>query len=250
MSTEERYQNQIRFFSQSGDGEAVQQRLARLRVAAFGAGVVAYNALSALTASGVSNINLCEPQTAASEELVQRLNQARGAACQHTPISSATEEVLLGEIKAADAVVVCLDAPAPTLMQAVNLATLRTKTPWVNGQIHAGTGWIGPTIVPGQTPCYACYEFRRNANLPNYDEVIRYETRLKEMPSIVSPLVAPAPLAASVGVLLALEALRLLTGIAMPQTAGRLMRIDFFDSELTYHRILRLPNCPACSNAS
>jgi len=219
MATEERYQDQIRFFSQSADGEAIQHRLARLRIAAFGAGVVASNSLSALEASGVSNVK------------------------------SATEESLLPEIEAADAVVVALDAPAPKLMHAINLACLQTKTPWVSAQIHTGTGWIGPMIIPGQTPCYTCYELRRNANLQNYAEVIRYETRLDEMPSIVSRLVAPVPLAACVGALLALETLRFLSGVALPQTMGRLMRVDFFDSELTYHRVLRLPRCPACGHA-
>src|SRR5690349_16268444 len=222
MATEERYQDQIRFFSQSADGtdgEAVQQRLARLRIAAFGTGVVASNSLSALEASGVSNVK------------------------------SATKESLLPEIEAADVVVVALDAPAPKLMHAINLAALQTKTPWVSAQIHTGTGWIGPMIIPGQTPCYTCYELRRNANLQNYNEVMHYETRIDEMPSIVSRLVAPAPLAACVGALLALETLRLLSGVAMPQTMGRLMRVDFFDSELTYHRVLRLPRCPACGHA-
>lgn len=220
MATEEPYQDQIRFFSKSADGEAIQHQLARLRIAAFGAGVVASHALSALEASGVSNV------------------------------SSATEESLLPEIEAADALVVALDAPAPRLMQAINLAALQTKTPWVSAHIHTGTGWVGPTIIPGETPCYTCYELRRNANLPNYDEVIRYETRLDEMPSIVNRVVAPATLAASVGALLALETIRLLSELAMPQTVGRVMRVDFFDSDLTYHRFLRLPHCPACGQAS
>jgi bacteriocin biosynthesis cyclodehydratase domain-containing protein len=251
MSIEERYQNQIRFFSQSADGEAVQQHLAQLQITALGTGLVAYHSLSALAASGVSNLNLCEPQAAAAEDLIQRINQAvPDAACKHIPISSVTVEALLPEIEAADAVVVCLDAPAPKLMNAVNLATLRTETLWLSGQIHTGTGWVGPTIIPGQTACYTCYELRRNANLQNYDEVILYETRLDEMPSIVSPVIAPAPLAASVGSLLALETLRLLTALATPQTVGRIMRVDFFAPELSYHRILRLPRCPACGHAS
>ena len=160
------------------------------------------------------------------------------------------DQTILQQIEAADAVLVCLDAPAPKLMHAINIATLLTKTPWVSGTIHMGIGWVGPLIIPTETPCYKCYELRRNANLENYDQVMRYETRLDDMPSIVSPVLAPAALAASVGSLLALDTLRLLTGLAMPQTAGRVMRVDFFASEVSYHRILRLPRCPACGHAS
>ena len=251
METEERYLNQIRFFSEIADGEVVQQRLARLRITAFGSGLVAFQALSALALSGVSNINICGPESAAGEDIAQRINQsAHNTNCKHVLFSTVEDETIFQEIEAADAVVVCLDAPAPKLTHAVNIATLHTKTPWISAQMHMGVGWVGPLIIPTETPCYKCYEFRRNANLQNYDQVMRYEMRLDEMPSIVNPVLAPAPLVASVGSLLALDTLRLLTGLAMPQTAGRVMRVDFFASEISYHRILRLPRCPECGHPS
>jgi bacteriocin biosynthesis cyclodehydratase domain-containing protein len=251
MDTEERYQNQIRLFSESADGEAVQQRLARLHIAAFGSGVVASHALTSLAASGVSNINICGPPATAGEELTHNINEAvPDARCKYVLVAALDDPTIFQQIEAVDAIVVCLDAPAPKLMCTVNIAALRTKTPWVSGTIHLGVGWIGPLIIPTETPCYKCYELRRNANLENYDQVMRYETRLDNMPSIVSPVLAPAPLAASVGSLLALDTLRLLTGLALPQTAGRVMRVDFFASEISYHRILRLPRCPACGHTS
>ncbi len=250
MEEEERYQSQVRFFSESADGEDIQQHLGRLRITALGAGLVASYALSSLAASGVPNINICEPQSSTREDIAQKINESvPDAKCRRLIISGVDDQTLVQEIEASDAVVVCLDVPAPKLMRAVNIATLRTKTPWISGQIHMGIGWVGPLIIPTETPCYQCYEFRRKANLQNYDQVMRYETRLDDMPSIVSSMLAPAPLAASVGSLLALDTLRLLTGLAMPQTAGRVMRVDFF-APVTYHRILRLPRCPACGQAS
>ena len=143
---------------------------------------------------------------------------------------------------------VCLDSPAPALLDAVNRAALQANVRWVTGQIYRGTGILGPTVIPYQSACYKCYELRRNANLENYEEVMHYETRLRQMPAIRSEFVAPKPLAQTLGGLLALESLRLMTQTAIPQMAGRILLIDFFAPEMTYHRILRLPNCPACGD--
>jgi hypothetical protein len=87
---------------------------------------------------------------------------------------------------------------------------------------------------------------RRNANLEHYAEVMHYEEQLRQMPALTSGGVAPRPLATCIGGLLALEAMRLLTGVVVPQTVGRILRLDFFAPDMTYHRILRFPNCPAC----
>src|SRR5262249_53869904 len=58
--------------------------------------------------------------------------------------------------------------------------------------------------------------------------------------------VGPRALAACLGGLLALEAMRLITRLAPPQMAGRVLHVDFFAPEMTYHRVLRMPRCPAC----
>jgi thiazole/oxazole-forming peptide maturase SagC family component len=155
-------------------------------------------------------------------------------------------EKLGNAIRGLDAVIVCADSASPALMDVVNEAALRTNKRLLVGQVAQGVGLVGPTVIPKESACYKCYELRRNANLLNYEEIMKYESRLREMPGIRSEMVAPRPFAALIGGLLALEALRLLSGIAPPQTVGRILRINFNAPEMTYHRLLRLPNCPAC----
>lgn len=263
---EERYSGQLRSFSSSlRDGRVVQQKLSTTHLTAFGAGLVASYALSALAEAGIGTIRIVDDATSPvgdlpsglsgsdehrmrAEALAQRINGDVGSTivCQSVAFGTIDVESVVSLIDNIDVVLVCLDAPSSILLDVINRATLRTNTSWITGQVHSGIGWIGPTVIPGVSPCYKCYELRRNANLQNYDEVLRYESRLDEMPAIVRQPVAPYPLIASAGALLALEALRLLTGIAAPQTLGRVLRLDFFSSEMKYHRILRLPRCPAC----
>jgi bacteriocin biosynthesis cyclodehydratase domain-containing protein len=131
-------------------------------------------------------------------------------------------------------VLACADTPNPELLEAVNAAALSGGWKWIAGQIEWASGLIGPAVLPGQSACYRCFALRREANLG-----------LPEG-AFASDWGAVGALAACVGSLLALEALRLLSGVARPQTLGRVLRVDFLATEMIFSRVLRLPNCPAC----
>lgn len=264
------YGDQTRFFSQfSTDGQAAQKRLAGAQVVVFGAGAIGSQTIAALADAGVGKISVFDQAEttkpdiagnpllqlpdvghARAERAARRINEKNipAVSCEAVQAESELDEQLKEIIKGATCALVCLDSPAPALLEAVNRAALQTNARWITGQIYRGTGILGPLVIPYQSACYKCYELRRNANLENYEEVMQYETRLRQMPAIRSEFVAPKPLAQSLGALLALESLRMITQTAIPQLAGRILLIDFFAPEMTYHRILRLPNCPACGD--
>lgn len=262
------YGDQIRFFSMAGvDGRAIQDQIAGARVVVLGGGVLASHALSSLADTGIGFLRVADDckVTAAdlpgnalldeadlarprSDALSSKINGKNNPEvnCEGLHCDTASEANLLDIVKGMDCALACLDSPSPAVLEAFNRAALQANVRSVVGQVYRGVGLVGPSLIPGQTPCYKCYELRRNANLPNYEEIMQYESRLRQMAAIKSEFIAPRPLAACVGGLLALEAIRLITRVALPQTAGRILRVDFFAPEMTYHRILRMPNCPAC----
>lgn len=265
---EDSFEDQVLFFTRFGKGgPAVQKRLGRARVVVFGAGLVGSHALSALADSGIGTLRVVDDAEEAdgaeaasaqtngggtrqtrSQALALRIAQSRRAGLdwQSASADADSDDEVAEVIDGADCVLVCADAPSPALLESVNRAALRTKARWLAGQLYRGVGIVGPAVIPGESACYKCYELRRNASLPNYEEVVRYEARLREMRAIRNPRVAPRPLAACVGALVALEALRLVSGEARPQTLGRILRVDFFSPEMTYHTVLPVPGCPAC----
>jgi bacteriocin biosynthesis cyclodehydratase domain len=271
LSKADYYGDQIRFFSQfSSDGQAAQKLLGKAQVVVFGAGAIGSQAIAALADAGVGKLRVIDqaettkPDIASNallqlqdvgqaraERAAQRINEKNipSVNCEAVQVESESDEKLKEIIHGAACVLVCLDSPAPALLDAVNRAALQANVRWIPGQIYRGTGILGPTVIPHQSACYKCYELRRNANLENYEEVMHYESRLRQMPAIRSEFVAPKPLAQTLGGLLALESLRLMTQTAIPQMAGRILLIDFFAPEMTSHRLLRLPNCPACGEA-
>ena len=270
LSKDEAHGDQIRFFSQFNlDGEAIQKQLEHSKVIVFGAGAIGSHTVGALAEAGVGTIRVVDEADTDKRDVatsaylrIADVGKARAemaalhvnakeipsVKCEAVSVDLESETAIEDNVAGTNCALVCLDWPSPALLHAMNRSALRAKTPWISAHLSQGVGILGPAVIPGQTPCYGCYEMRRNANLENYEEVMLYESRLRQMPAIKREVAAPRPLAASLGGLLALDVLRLLTRKSTPQTAGRIMRFEFFAPEITYHRFLRLPNCTACGS--
>lgn len=178
-----------------------------------------------------------------AESLARRLRaRAPQVQCDAVQPPAYTTALLQPVLDGASFAMVCLEAPAPALLTAINQAALAADLPWIMAQTDGDTGYVGPTIIPHQTPCYQCVELRRTANRPDLSPAAATDGQgLVRGFAPVTP-----PLLASVGALAALDAMRMLTRIAVPQTAGRILRLDLLSTEITYHRVLRFPHCPAC----
>lgn len=266
---EDLYGHQVRFFTQAKhDGQGIQKHLAKTHVLVFGAGAVGSYAVEALAGAGVGQIRVNDAAKVTERDVPVSALLSRedigmtraealsprvaggspyvSCAADSADISSAEK---LGEaVRGHDCVVVCLDAAAPAALGLINEAAVRANKRLVIGQVYQGVGLVGPTVIPRQSACYKCFELRRNVNLANYDEVMQYEARLREFPGVRSDFDAPQPFAPLLGGLVALEALRLLSGAARPQTVNRVLRVNFFSTEMTYHPVLRFPTCPACGH--
>lgn len=267
ISKEAFFGDQIRFFNQSGfNGEQLQQRINNSRCLVVGGGEVGSHALALLADSGVGNFkvideNIVEERFLAgnallraedagsshAEGLKKRLEQRnRFSTVDRLSVDPLDKNELKSVLKEADCALVCLDSPNPALLESFNEAALQTKVVWLRGQIYRGEGIVGPTVIPWQSACYKCCELRRNANLSNYEEVMQFESRLKEMPQIRTDSDTLRPVAALTASILALETVRILSGAWLPQLVGKYIRIDFRSLDFAPHRFLRLPNCPAC----
>jgi ribosomal protein S12 methylthiotransferase accessory factor len=266
-SVEDPHREQVQFFERASvDGVAAQEALQRAKVVVVGDGLVASHALGALADSGVGGLVVlgearATPRDLSGNALLTRADVGRPRAgalagrlrqrdpqvdCEGADVGLASAEELAGRLVGADCALVCLDSPDPSALDAVNQAALGGGVRWIAGLVDRGVGLVGPTVIPGESPCYKCYALRRDANLDDYEAAAKREARLRQMRAIKTELVGPRAMAACLGGLLALEAMRLITRLALPQMAGRVLRVDFFAPEMTYHRILRMPRCPAC----
>lgn len=114
---------------------------------------------------------------------------------------------------------------------ALNSEALRRGIPMVSGAMYDTEGYV-TTIIPGQTPCLRCIVTER----PDYWDNIK-----------VFPAIGPGP--AIVGAMLAMEAIKVLTGFG----ESLQNRLWFFDLRTNMTRLLsvvRRPDCPACADAA
>ena len=144
-----------------------------------------------------------------------------------------------------DLLVACSDSPGFGLFDAVNAACLATGARWMRVAMCGTTALLGPTIVPGQTACYTCYDRRIRSHLLDPDGFLAYRERASG-PEGAADEGTLAPFSTAVAGQAALEVARLLTGFAPPTTIGRFHELRAATPDVTGHDVLRVPRCPSC----
>jgi len=151
---------------------------------------------------------------------------------------------LLGGI---DVVVSAIDQPDDIDLQ-VNRACVAAGVPFIRGGLAylQGLYW---SVDPGRSACRQCLEIFRDrqvetghraAETLDWPQLLRQE-RVNR---------AIGPVAGMLGALVAMEALRYLTGIMPPVAAGTYQLIDFTgDCRITTEAWAKVADCPVCAGA-
>ena len=224
-----------------------QQRLRDARVLVVGLGGLGSPAAMYLASSGVGMLLLADPDHVELSNLQrQPLHQeshigwskARSAAAAIAALNTGvTVEPIEARLDAAtlpavlervDLALDCSDNYATRY--ALNAACIGARKPLVSG---AALGWEGQLSVfdPARAgPCYACLYPVQDAR----------EERACAVNGVAAPVVG------TIGMLQALEALKLITGAGEP-LIGELLVFDGLGTEFHRLRIPRRADCPACS---
>jgi bacteriocin biosynthesis cyclodehydratase domain-containing protein len=145
-----------------------------------------------------------------------------------------------------DLIVAVADGLSDRLFAAVNEQCLKSGTRWLSAVISGPQGRLGPTFVPDQTACYTCFRHRLNSNAADPAADHAFEAAVARDEPEQGGLEAFSAIIAGH---LALETVRLLTGLSEPSTVARyyLFNATVPDSEV--HNVLRVPRCPSCGGS-
>jgi molybdopterin/thiamine biosynthesis adenylyltransferase len=264
----ERYRRNAEFFSffhlppQTGYDFQAKLRAARVTVLGIG-GLGSYVAL-ALAAAGVGDLLLVDdddvelhnlnrqvlytdadvgtPKTIAAGRRVAETNP-------HITVSTMTRRVSGVNdartcMQGRDLVICAADRPRIRLYDWLNEAAISEGVPWVRG---ANDGLTVNLFlhVPGRTACFACEQKRAYANVPGYAATIRYA-----MEHIGDRTVNPctAPVSGLIGSLVALEAVKLLTGVTEPSILNRKLIFDLQTMQIRFKEGAHDPDCASCGH--
>jgi bacteriocin biosynthesis cyclodehydratase domain-containing protein len=157
-----------------------------------------------------------------------------------------TDAAVFDAVHGSDFIICCADAGQSSVFYKLNRTCLQEGIPWTSASVSALEGIIGPTVIPGETPCYLCYKMRAVACADNPEDEfsqLRFLDRRKQDDSGRRENHVFG--VGIVGNLLGLEAFKVLT--SMPAAAaGRIVIIDFLELTTKKHVVLRKPWCPAC----
>ena len=245
-------------------GQEYQRRLKRSHVAVFGVGRLGSQLIRSLAVSGIGRITAVDAETVGEEDLnceswfeqgQEGLNRAEAASALCLRANSGVEfhaqkscegvagmsELLAG----CDVAVLCPDHFNPAEYQEFNLAALASKTTWISARLSGFELVIGPTVIPGETPCFQCLESRIKSNVPDHSEYVVLQEYLK-----TGRLRAEA-LAITPGAdLLALEVLKIITWFMPPATYAHLYSLSLLTLQSRLHPVLKIPRCTACGRSA
>ena len=142
----------------------------------------------------------------------------------------------------ADLVISGVDQPAGIDLW-VNEACVAAGVPYVRGGMIAQrlAYW---SVDPGRSPCMACHQHELTVTAPGHG--VPADRRQAELDRVNRGI---GPVASMVGALVAMEALRYLTGFAPPIAAGCERFVGFATGDQEVQRWTRWADCPVCPTA-
>jgi molybdopterin/thiamine biosynthesis adenylyltransferase len=264
----DRWQRNINFFgsyaNMSQNKYELQGRLRNCRVTLLGLGGLGCHLLLDMAAMGVghiravefdrvelSNLNrqiLYRDADVGSEKLDLAVSRVRdfNPRVDIEPIMRriASTEDVRELADGADLLISAADRPKMEIHHWVNEGCVQARVPMVSGGLDTQRA-LYTTISPGQTGCIECWRRQVEATDVTSTRLLQQKRDLQ----IGGDRAAFTPLVTMTTGFILGELTRIITGIAPPVAAGRLMQLRFDDYELVeIERWSRLPDCPICGS--
>jgi bacteriocin biosynthesis cyclodehydratase domain-containing protein len=157
-------------------------------------------------------------------------------------IAARTDEKPLADLlREATTAVLAEDRFNPGSYEEFNLAALESRTTWTSFRLNGFDICIGPTVIPGETACYTCFDLRLKSNMSDYEEYLLLESHLRE-----NDLQSGALMIDPGTDLAAFEVVKILTGFVTPTTVGQLFTLNLLTLAGSSHPVLKIPRCASC----
>jgi bacteriocin biosynthesis cyclodehydratase domain-containing protein len=264
LRTRERFDRQLRYFSDVGAGTTpseCQRRLGDARIAVLGVGGLGGWSALALACHGIGEMLLVDFDTVDLSNLNRQVlfgegdvggPKARLAARRLLDFNPAArieclEERLGSEADVAaaiagyDLVIDAVDWPAHDIELWVNAACFAAGIPYIAMSHYPPIARVGPFYVPGETGCYSCQEIAYKREYPLYDAVVAQQ---RAKPSPAATLGGACALIAGQ---VSLDVMHFITGLARPATFGVSHIYDLRTMEMKRESVTREPECPVCA---
>lgn len=147
-----------------------------------------------------------------------------------------------GDVLNSDLVIYCPEEANSSVLAHINEVCLQHDQNWLSARLSGSFAEVGPIILPHHGPCFQCYETRLESNKDGWNAPYFLD---QQPNTLTSPPVTPDLFSRLTAEYVSLEVIKMLTN-NHPITLGGVLFLDFVTGVNTFHRVLKLPNCPAC----
>jgi bacteriocin biosynthesis cyclodehydratase domain-containing protein len=250
----DRYEDQITFFSRfsSEGGAKYQQILRQARVAVVGDGGLSRSVQRHLGESGFGEVIAVRgggaPAPVPHEGNGNGASSSQGSS-EASAVLALDRVDIWPEGEAGELPLVFIvpqEAHDPQLLEAMDALSKKHGVPWLLVRsMDPREGWVGPLFIPGETASYVSLEARLRGNAPHFEEYQAFDNFLR---SSGGPSPACGGLHTFHDLLSGIavtEVIKFVTGISVPQLAGRFLTIDLMTWATEMHDVLRIPRLEA-----
>ena len=243
----ERYSRQLRL--EGFDGEAAQRRLKSATVVVSRSGGVGGTVAMLLARAGIGRLILAHGGRV-TREVLNRMHLAMTS-----DLDRPYTEVFVEKLRDINPFVELVSVPeninsnnaagiisqgdlvadgAPLFEEryAMNFEAVKQNKPLVSGAMYDLEGYV-TTIVPNETPCLTCI----------YPTKPDYWNTIEIFPAIAS-------ISTLIGAVMAMEVIKLLSGMQGETLKGRLWRFDLRSNTARHFKVSRRADCPACGESA
>ncbi|MBY0572294.1 MAG: TOMM precursor leader peptide-binding protein [Undibacterium sp.] len=129
------------------------------------------------------------------------------------------------------------------LMREWNEFCVREKKLFLPVVLQDMMGYVGPLVIPGETPCFECAWTRQSSNMnqPGLDRATEPVAFFGQAVDAWIP-----PMASMLGDLASLELVRFCSKVIAGFRTGVMTEVDMQRPELSTRRLLKVPRCRVC----
>ena len=203
---------------------------------------ISHRIVSGLSASGAHNVTVLDHPELRSRDL---FDQAGRLSAERWPMSVVEPMALPDNLMklSFDCLIAAAEYGSMRLLQNLNGMCVKEKRHFYPVVLQNMVGYVGPLVIPGESPCYECLRSRQDSHME--DPVSQ---RIFEECSLQSQeVIAFHPsIASMIGDAAALELVKFY-GLHCYDNLGKLVELNLFDTRLATRRVLKVPRCKVCS---
>jgi thiazole/oxazole-forming peptide maturase SagC family component len=218
---------------------AVTERINAHRIAILGINSISSQVAVSLIKAGATNVAIIDCPPLRNLKMLDnegKLKSDEWPVCLQQPIEF---EQWAMEAESWECVVATSDIGWQQSMRDLNRLCVNHKRHFLPVVLQDLNGYVGPFVIPGESPCFECFHARQNSQQ-------EHSPRHTEGQAIVGFHPAMASIVADVA---AFELIKFYGGPLPGYNIGAVIEINLLAARMTPRRLLKIPGCIVCSRS-